>query len=85
MHLWAKPKTLNTTSNFCFVLFASPNPNPKFTAYHICDPVDSDRDYRIGSNFWKVYLIRTGFTLSEPVSFMRVFRLCILKRIFFGV
>jgi len=25
-------------SNFCFFLFASPNPNPKFTAYHICDP-----------------------------------------------
>ncbi len=34
-----------------------------------------DRDYPIGSNFWKFYLIRTGFTLDEPVSLVKVFRL----------
>jgi hypothetical protein len=26
-----------------------------------------DRDYRIRSNFWKFYLIKTGFTLGELV------------------
>jgi hypothetical protein len=34
-----------------------------------------DRDYRIESNFWKFYLIRTSFTLDEPVSLVKVFRL----------
>ncbi len=34
-----------------------------------------DRDYHIGSNFWKFYVIRTGFTLGEPVSLVKVFRL----------
>jgi hypothetical protein len=30
-----------------------------------------DRDYYcIGSNFWKFYLIKTGFTICEPVSFL---------------
>jgi hypothetical protein len=29
----------------------------------------------IGSNFWKFYLIRTSFTLGEPVSLVKVFRL----------
>jgi hypothetical protein len=33
------------------------------------------RYYRIGSNFWKFYLIRTSFTLGEPVSLVKVFRL----------
>jgi hypothetical protein len=33
-------------------------------------------DYRIGSNFWKFYLIRTSFiTLGEPVSLVKMFRL----------
>ncbi len=107
MHLWAKPKTINITSNFCFFLFASPNPNSKFIAYHICDFSTTsqntmcihtyslcwlqnisifrhwltlsfvgpcphrDRDYCIGSNFWKLYLIRKGFTLSKSVSLMK--------------
>jgi hypothetical protein len=44
-----------------------------------------DRDYCIGSNFWKFYLIRTDFTLGEPVSLVKVFRLFRLERIFFGV
>jgi len=44
-----------------------------------------DRDYRIGSNFWKFYLIRTGFILGEPVSLVKVFRLFTLEWIFFGV
>jgi hypothetical protein len=40
------------------------------------------RDYSIGSNFWKLYLIRTGFTLGELVSLVKVFRLFRLERIF---
>jgi hypothetical protein len=32
-------------------------------------------DYCIGSNFWKFYLIKTNFTLGEPVSLVKVFRL----------
>ncbi len=39
-------------------------------------------DYRIGSNFWKLYLIRTGFALGELVPWVKVFR---LEWIFFGV
>jgi hypothetical protein len=42
-------------------------------------------DYRIGSNFWKFYLIRIGFTLREPVFLVKVFRLFRLEWIFFGV
>ncbi len=38
-------------------------------------------DYHIGPNFWKFYLIRTGFTLGEPVSLVKVFRLFRLERI----
>ncbi len=38
------------------------------------------RDYSIGSNF-----IKTGFTLVEPVSLVKVFRLFRLERIFLGV
>jgi len=34
--------------------------------------------------FWKFYLIRTGFTLGELVSLVKVFRLFRLERIFFG-
>jgi hypothetical protein len=41
-----------------------------------------DRDYRIGANFWKFYLIRTGFTFGEPVSLVKVFRLFRMERIF---
>jgi hypothetical protein len=33
------------------------------------------RDYCIQSNFWKFDLIRTGFTLGEPVFLVKVFRL----------
>ncbi len=42
-----------------------------------------DRDYCIGSNFAKFYLIRIGFTLDEPLSFTKVFRLFRLEPIFF--
>jgi hypothetical protein len=41
-----------------------------------------DRDYPIGSNFWKFYLIRTGFTFRELVSLVKVFRLFQLERSF---
>ncbi len=37
--------------------------------------------YRIGSNFWKFYLIRTDFTSGEPISLVKVFRLFRLERI----
>jgi hypothetical protein len=40
-----------------------------------------DRDYSIGSNFWKFYLNRTSFTLGEPVSLVKVFRLFRLEQI----
>ncbi len=35
-----------------------------------------------GSNFWMFYLIRTSFTLDEPVSLVKVFRPFKLERIF---
>jgi len=35
-------------------------------------PPHRDRDYCIGSNFWKFYLIRTGFTSGELVSLVKV-------------
>jgi hypothetical protein len=41
-----------------------------------------DRDYCIGSNFGKFYIVRTVFTLGEPVSLVKVFR---LEWIFLGV
>jgi hypothetical protein len=44
-----------------------------------------DKDYHIGSNFWKFYFIITGFTLGEPVSLVKVFRLFRLERNFLGV
>jgi hypothetical protein len=45
-----------------------------------------DKDYYgIRSNFWKLYLIRTGFTLGEPVLWVKVFRLFRLERVFLGV
>jgi hypothetical protein len=42
------------------------------------------RDNRIQSNFWKFCLIKTGFTLREPVFLVKVFRLFTLERITFG-
>ncbi len=41
-----------------------------------------DKDYRIGSNFWKFYLISIGFTLGEPVFLVNVFKLFRLEPIF---
>ncbi len=38
-----------------------------------------DKGYHIGSNFSKFYLIKTGFTLSEHVYLMKMFRLFKLK------
>ncbi len=35
-----------------------------------------------GSNFWKFYIMRTSFTLSELVSLVKVFRLFRLEQIF---
>jgi hypothetical protein len=46
--------------------------------FHLLGP----GDYGIGSNFWKFCLIRTGFTLGELVSLVKVFR---LEQSFFGV
>jgi hypothetical protein len=44
-----------------------------------------DRDYCIQSNFWKFYLIKTGFTLGGPVSLVKMFWLFKLEQMFFGV
>jgi hypothetical protein len=44
-----------------------------------------DRDYSIGSNFWKFYLVKTGFTLGELVLLVKEFRLFRLEQIFFVV
>ncbi len=44
-----------------------------------------DRDDHIGSNMWKFYLIRIGFTLVELVSLVKVFSLFRLEWIFWGV
>ncbi len=38
-----------------------------------------NRDYPIGSDFWKFYLNRTCFTLGDPVSLVKVFRLVRLE------
>jgi hypothetical protein len=48
-------------------------------------PPHKDMDYHIQSNFWKLYLIRTDFTISERVSLVKVFRLFKLEWIVFGV
>ncbi len=40
-----------------------------------------DKDYHIGSDFWKFNLNKTSFTLSEPVSLVKVFRLFRWERI----
>jgi hypothetical protein len=42
-------------------------------------------DYCIGSNFWKFYLIRTGFRFGELVCLVKVFRLFRLEWIVLGV
>jgi len=39
------------------------------------------KNYSIGSNFWKFYLIKTSFTFGEPVSLVKVFRLFRLEQI----
>jgi hypothetical protein len=48
-------------------------------------PPPRDRDYRIGYNIWKFYVIRIDFILDEPVFLVKVFRLFRLEWIFFGV
>jgi hypothetical protein len=48
-------------------------------------PLTGTKDYWIGSNFWKFYLIRTHFTLAELVFLVKVFRLFRLEWIFLGV
>ncbi len=40
-----------------------------------------DSDYHIGSNFRQFYVIKSSFTLREPVSLVKVFRLFRLERI----
>jgi len=44
-------------------------------------PTGTISDYRIGSIFWKFYLNRTSFTLGEPVSLVKMFRLFRLEQI----
>jgi hypothetical protein len=45
----------------------------------LLDPAPHRDYYCIGSNFWKFYLIRTGFTLGEAISLVKAFRLFRLK------
>ncbi len=33
-----------------------------------------DREYHIGSKFWKFYLVRISFTLHELISLVKVFK-----------
>jgi len=61
-----------------FPHFSSPNNTLAFVG----PCLHRDRDYHIGSNFWKLYLIRIGFALGELVSLVKVFR---LEWVFFGV
>jgi hypothetical protein len=42
-------------------------------------------DYCIRSNFWKLYLIKTSFTLGESASLVKVFTLFKLEHMFFGI
>jgi hypothetical protein len=44
-----------------------------------------DKDYCIQSNFWKFYLIKTGFTLGESVYLVKMFKLFKLEQMFFDV
>jgi hypothetical protein len=48
-------------------------------------PPTRDKASRVRSNFWKFCLIKTGFTLDEPVSLLKVFRLFKLEQMFFWV
>jgi hypothetical protein len=41
-----------------------------------------DKDYRIGSNVSKFYLIEIGFILGELVSLVKMFRLFKLEQMF---
>ncbi len=69
--------TLTLASKLISTLFGT-------TSHHYCffGPYPHrNRDYRIGSNFWKFYLNRTSFTLGELVSLVKVFRLFRLERI----
>ncbi len=56
--------------------------SPHLGPYFIGPCPHRDRDYCIGSSFWKFYLIRTNFTLGELVSLVKVFRLFRLEWIF---
>jgi len=69
--------TLTLASKLISTLFGT-------TSHHYCffGPCPHrNRDYRIGSNFWKFYLNRTSFALGELVSLVKVFRLFRLERI----
>jgi hypothetical protein len=53
-----------------------------YTKFPITPQILLDRDYCIRSNFWRFYLIRTGFTLGEPVFLVKVFTLFWLERMY---
>ncbi len=57
------------------LMFSSCSLLPKNTLAFVGLCTRRDRDYRIGSNFWKLYVIRIGFALGELVSLVKVFRL----------
>jgi hypothetical protein len=47
----------------------------------VCLQLCWDRDYGIGSNFPKFYLIRRSFTAGEAVFLVKVFRVFELEQI----
>jgi hypothetical protein len=44
-----------------------------------------DKSCHIGSNFCSFYLLKIGFTLSESVYLMKMFKLLRLKWVFFFI
>jgi len=54
--------------------------NNKMFIQHFVGPYPHRRrDYHIGSHFWKFYLVKTSFTLGEPISLVKMFRLLTLE------
>jgi len=68
IYVLGHPYDVSMKESCLFVSFVGPCPH-------------RDRDYHMGSNFWKFYLIRTSFTFGEPVSLVKVFRLFRLEGI----
>jgi hypothetical protein len=75
------PRTLNRTFLGIWVVCFTPTshgasfleePHSQFSPMFVVPCPHRERDYSNGSNFWKLYLIRTGFTSGELVSLIKV-------------